>query len=314
MPDAGVFWSIATVAALVAAAAGGWAAYRVRGSTAVPAALWALAAAAALAAETSCRAAGGLGDPAAAAAARLAVGALGVCPAMSLLGAKRPQHGVWQFIVATLAFVLVMPAISARLMRPGSLPDVHLIGRFFMPLLVLVGWLNFAGTRRALPASCVAIGQILLMRGFLPGARPDAAGGMGLDALAAVLLAAGALFATIQTLVAAGRPAPPAAGPLAAAIDPAFVALRDTLGAAWALRLAEAFNALATARGWPCRLRFGGIDETGGETGCKAAAWHADAAQAFRALARRFVDDGWLSRHGWRETRNSGPRDDLAAS
>jgi hypothetical protein len=141
---------------------------------------------------------------------------------------------------------------------------------------------------------------------------------MGLDALAAVLLAAGALFATIQTLVAAGRPAPPAAGPLVAAIDPAFVALRDTLGAAWALRLAEAFNASATARGWPCRLRFGGIDETGGEprceTRCEPVAWHADAVHAFRALARRFVDDGWLSRHGWRETRNGGPRDDLAAS
>jgi hypothetical protein len=321
----GIAATLPLIAAASAAMAGGLAAFgmiRVRGSTAVPAAAWSVAACLALAAEMAMRSAGGLADPAAAAAARLAVVAVAVCPAMSLLGAKRPQHGVWQFIVATLAFVLVMPAISARLMRPGSLPDVHLIGRFFMPVLVLVGWLNFAGTRRVLPASCVAIGQILLMRGFLPGARPDAAGGMGLDALAAVLFAAGALLATIQTLAAAGRPAPPAAGPLAAAIDPAFVALRDTLGAAWALRLAEAFNALATTRGWPCRLRFGGIDETsdvsGGEprcgTSCETTAWHADAVHAFRALARRFVDDGWLSRHGWRETRNGGPRDDLAAS
>jgi len=310
----GIVAPLPPIAAAAAAVAAGLAVLgmaRVRGSTAVPAAAWSVAACLALAVEMAVRAAGGLADPSAAAAARLAVVALAICPAMSLLGAKRPQHGVWQFIVATLAFVLVMPAISARLVRPGSLPDVHLIGRFFMPLLVLVGWLNFAGTRRALPASCVAIGQILLMRGFLPGTQPDAAGGASLDALAAVLIAAGALLATIQTCcIPSGRPAPAAAGPLAAAIDPAFTALRDTLGAAWALRLAEAFNAQATARNWPCRLRFGGLDDTGDGP----AAWHADAAHAFRALARRFVDDGWLARHGWRATRDGDRSDDLAAS
>ena len=101
------------------------------------------------------RAAGVLVDPAAAEGVRLAVTALGLCPAMSLLGAKRPQHGVWQLIVATLAFVLAMPAASALLIRPGSLPDIHVLERFFLPALVGVGWMNFIATRRglALPAA-----------------------------------------------------------------------------------------------------------------------------------------------------------------
>ena len=100
----------------------------VRGTTAVPAAAWAVAAWSSLAGEMLIRAGGGLVDPGTAASARLAVAAVSLCPAMSLLGAKRPQHGVWQFIVATLAFVLALPSLSALLVRPGSQPDVQ-IGR-----------------------------------------------------------------------------------------------------------------------------------------------------------------------------------------
>ncbi|MFM8805341.1 MAG: hypothetical protein ACKOK8_15780, partial [Planctomycetia bacterium] len=131
----------ASAAALLAASVAAWGAWLVRGSTAVPAALWAVAACLTLAAELGMRATGGLADPAVAAAARLVVVSLSLCPAMSLLGAKRPQHGVWQLIVATLAVVLAMPAASAVFMRPGSLPDPHPLERCFMPLLVLVGWM-----------------------------------------------------------------------------------------------------------------------------------------------------------------------------
>jgi hypothetical protein len=301
---------VAALAAALTAVLAGWGMYRVRGSTAVPAAAWSLIACLALAAEMAAHAAGRLADPAAAAAARLAVVSLSLCPAMSLLGAKRPQHGAWQFIVATLAFVLFLPAISARLVRPGSLPDLHIIERAFMPLLILVGWLNFAATRRAAAVTCVAFGQLVLLRGFLPGVATAAtAFGGRLDALAAASIACGGLIATAQALAtirpaaAANReystPAPPdgpaSADDLAAAVDPAFLGIRETLGAAWALRLAEAFDSLATARGWPCRLRFGGLAVEGSED----AAWHRDARHAFRALARRFVDDGWLARHGW---------------
>ena len=266
-----------------------------------------MAACLALAFEMVARSAGGLADPATAAAARLAVVSLSLCPAMSLLGAKRPQHGVWQFIVATLAFVLVLPAVSARLVRPGSLPDIHLIERGFMPVLVFVGWLNFAGTRRAVAATCVAIGQVLLMRGFLPGASIEMTTAGGLDVLAAGLFACGAAVAATQAVMAGHRDgratAAAARSPLAAAVDPPFLALRETLGAAWALRLAEGFDALASKRGWPCRLGFGGMEEDVADD----VAWHRDALQAFRSLARRFVDDDWLVRHGW-PTASDGDR------
>ena len=298
--------TVACLAACSAASVAVWGVFLVRGSTAVPAALWSVAACLALAAEMGARAAGGLAEPATAAAARLAVVSLSLCPAMSLLGAKRPQHGVWQLIVATLAVVLAMPAASALLVRPGSFPHVHLLEQCFMPLLVLVGWMNFAGTRRVAAVSCVAVAQLLLLRGFLPGAATDAAmqaaATGGIDAAAAGLLLFGTLLAALQASSSrAGRPSRgnqnPASGhAVAAVVDPAFLALRETLGAAWILRIAERFDTVAAARGWPCRLRFGGL-ETGGDP--DDTFWHRDALRAFRALARRFVSDGWLARHGW---------------
>jgi len=278
------------VAALVtaaASAAGGWLA---RGSTAVPAAAWSVAASMALAAEAAGRACGWLADPAAQSAARLAVAAVAVCPAMSLLGAKRPQHGVWQLIVATLGFVLAMPALSATLVRPGSLPHLHMLERCFLPVLVGVGWMNFIATRRGLAASLVAAGQLGLIWQFLPGVSPEHPPAPSFDAACSGSLAAGSLLAVVQSLRGSGRHG--AAG-LAAAIDPAFLAVRETLGAAWALRICERFNSIAATRGWPCRLRFAGL-----EGDLTAGPWERDAVRCLRSILRRFVSSDWIARHG----------------
>jgi hypothetical protein len=294
MPDAGFLWAIAAAAAAVAAAASGWAAHAVRGSTAVPAAAWAVAAAVALAVEMAVRATGGLADPAAGQAARLVVAALGVCPAMALLGAKRPQHGVWQFIVATLACVVALPAVVAALVRPGTAPDLGWLWWSFLIVLVAVGWMNFVGTRRAAAATLVAAGQFGLLGGLLESALTAPPGrGAAIAAASAAAIAVGAALAVAAGLA---RPRPARApGLLGPGIDAPFLALRESLGAAWALRIAERFDAIAAARGWPCRLRFGGL-ECGGDPADEA--WHRDALRAFRALARRFATPDWLRRHG----------------
>jgi hypothetical protein len=302
MPSTEACLIVACAAAAVAGACAAAGAWLVRGSTAVPAAAWAVAAAAVLAGEMAARAAGGLADPATAAAVRLVAGALSLCPVMALLGAKRPQHGVWQFIVATLAVVLALPAVSAALIRPGTPPDVHPLGRWFLVGLALVGWLNFAATRHGLAAAVVAAGQIVLLREFLPIVPFARAPTAMVDAAGCLAVGLGAAMAAGQSAVAGLRRA--AAGatrsqgihPLAARVDPAFLALRETLGAAWTLRIAERFDAVAAARGWPCRLRFSGLEVNGP---VDAEAWQREAARAFHALARRFVSHDWLRRHGW---------------
>jgi hypothetical protein len=289
---------VTCIAAIVAAACAALAVWRARGSTAVPAAWWAVAACLALALDAGSRV-GGPTDPAAASRMRLVVAALAVCPAMSLLGAKRPQHGVWQLIVASLAVVIAMPALSAWLVRPGSLPDVHLLGRGFLAVLAAVGWMNFLATQNGPAATAITAGQLAVIRPFLPGIATDRALPQdSLDCFGACLIAAGAVLAAAWPLVrqasaAFGRSS---ADALSRAIDPPFLALRETLGAAWALRIAERFDTVAAARGWPCRLGFRGA-EVGGDPA--DASWHRDALRAFKALMHRFVDDAWLARHGW---------------
>jgi hypothetical protein len=297
MPFAGLPF-VAAVIVAVAACAG---AFLARGTTAVPAAWWAFGAAVAFAVESAVQAGGGLVDPAAQASVRLAVAALALCPIMSLLGAKRPQHGVWQFIVASLAGILALPAASAALVRPGSPPDVHPLQRWFMLALVLVGLMNFIATRHGLAAGLVAVGQGILIRRFLPFFEADAPAAPAADAVAAALVAAGAVVAAAQSWRwpvgprrDASRTGRRAGEANLTAFNAAYLALRETLGAAWMLRIAERFNAVAESRGWPCRLRFDGL-HVGGDPEDRA--WHADAVRTGEALLRRFASPAWLRRH-----------------
>ena len=299
MPVAAGLPFVAALVTVVAACAG---AFLARGTTAVPAAWWAGGAALAFAVESAVRASGGLTDPASQASARLAVAAFSLCPIMSLLGAKRPQHGVWQFIVASLAGIIALPAASAALVRPGSPPDVHALQRWFMLALVLVAAMNFAATRHGVAAMVVAVGQLILIRQFMPFVDSLKQQGAALDAVAAWLVAMGGIVAAAQSwlwpaqqrVVGNELASRRGGGADLAAFGAAYLALRETLGAAWTLRIAERFNAVAESRGWPCRLRFDGL-HVGGDPDDRA--WRGDALRTGRALLRRFVSTDWMRRH-----------------
>ena len=210
-----------------------------------------------------------------------------------MLGAKRPQHGVWQAIVASLAGVLALPAASATLVRPGSMPDLHGLARGLLAAVLVVGFANFAATRHGLAAGLVAAGQLGLSWRFLPGLEQPLS--PALEAAFALVAASGAVLAAVQSAVwpvGAGRTD---GATFAAACDRPFLALRETLGAAWTLRIAERFNAEATARGWPCRLSFTGLEAPPAAAGDE---WPSSAARCLRAILRRFVTGSWLARHG----------------
>jgi len=305
-----VWWAVSALAALVTAGAAVRAAASTRGSTAVPATLWAIAACVSLAIDTGLRASGAVSQPSAAASLRMVTAALSLCPAMSLLGAKRPQHGVWQLIVAALALILLLPALATMLVRPDSVPDAHLLGRCFLVVLSLVGWLNFVATYHGPAATLVTLGQLVVVRGFLPlvdseQAFPPTASTAApmaalIDCLGGCLTAVGSLLAMTISHSSLSSPrrrlALAPAGTFAAAVEPAFFGFRETLGAAWTLRVAERFDAMAASRGWPCRLHFDGIHPADAPID---GPWQRDAQRALGALLQRFVSIQWLRRHGW---------------
>lgn len=259
-----------------AALVGAW---RARGTTAVPACWWAVAAGVALALE---RVTATGDDPAAAACRRLALVALGVCPGLSLLGAKRPQHLVWQAIVGSAAVVIALPAVTAALVRPGTVPDVPLVLRALVAGLILVGWLNHLATRRGIAATGIATGQFLLALPCLAGFGDHGMSGQR-DTVAALLLGSAAVAAAVWPARRGLQP-----------LDAAWSAFRETFGAAWALRVAERVDTVARERGWSQRIGWRGweIADTGD------VADDGDSRRLFVALLRRFVRSDWLARHG----------------
>jgi hypothetical protein len=204
--------------------------------------------------------------------------------------------------VASLAGIIALPAASAALVRPGSPPDVHALQRWFMLALVLVAAMNFAATRHGVAAMLVAVGQLILMRQFMPFVDSLKQQGAALDAVAAWLVATGGIVAAGQSwlwpaqqrVVGSELASRRGGGADLAAFDAAYLALRETLGAAWTLRIAERFNAVAESRGWPCRLRFDGL-HVGGDPDDRE--WRGDALRTGRALLRRFVSTDWMRRH-----------------
>ena len=208
------------------------------------------------------------------------------------------------FIVAALAAVVLLPSAGGALVRPGSVPDVHLLARLLLTGLLALGWMNALGTGRALSVSVMTLGVVVLARGFLPGVDtetsfPPASGAAThraalVDCIGAWVVAVGAIVGASRRRN--GREAGPAEGTFSARVDPAWKALRDTVGAAWSLRVAERFDQLAESRGWPCRLRLSGIEprDAPGE-----GPWQRDGRRVLEALFRRFVTRDWLVRHRW---------------
>ncbi|MDA1201583.1 MAG: hypothetical protein O3C39_07845, partial [Planctomycetota bacterium] len=113
-------------------------------------------------------------------------------------------------------------------------------------------------------------------------------------ATACLALAGGAVLAVGQSL---WRPAAAAErrGEVAGAIERPFLALRETLGAAWTLRITERFNTIASSKGWPCRLSFAGVEILPHDAGW---GWERDAVRSCRSIFRRFVSSEWLERQG----------------
>jgi hypothetical protein len=99
---------------------------------------------------------------------RLIAGPLVFCPAMAVLGAKKPQHRAWQFIVLSMWGVLALPGAEHLVLQRGGTIEMHGVRTAFIAALIGLGVLNWLPTRRWGTAICIAAGQTLLYVEHLP--------------------------------------------------------------------------------------------------------------------------------------------------
>ncbi|HTU23785.1 MAG TPA: hypothetical protein VMF30_00220 [Pirellulales bacterium] len=205
-----------------------------------------------------------------------------LCPAMAMLGAKRPQYAAWQWIVLSLWVVLSLPA-AEWLLFAGP-PAVHTARRWFLLVLLLPGIVNYLPTRHAGSAVLFGIGQAILLAPYLPAGSLPASD----HSLLAATLFVAALAAALRP-----RRRPAARDPL----DQLWRDFCNFYGLIWSLRVAERFNAAAVAAGWPVRLSWRGFrSPTGDLLPGLSTAERAAMANNLTSWLSRFVSSEWIAK------------------
>jgi len=208
-----------------------------------------------------------------------------LAPFTALLGAKRPQNHVWQFVVVTLQAVLILPTLRAWLLGAG-IEDLH--PALLVLLVVILGMelLNYLPTAHWLTAILVAISQGILLAPYVANV------GTWFTSDAARLLAVALVDLGILLAFVPPRPPRDRLNPL----DALWLEFRNAYGAVWSLRVAARLNAAADVCRWPVRLEWSGLklhdrtlDTEPLPSELQRAVW-----TNMRSILRRFVSSRWL--------------------
>lgn len=229
------------------------------------------------------------GEPTWGAALRFAAAAGAFAPVMSVLGAKRPQHTMWHFIVLSLWGVLALPSLELLVLQPGQQLEVHDARAWFLVVLIFVAGTHLLATRFWLSGLLLGAGLTLLFAPHLPMA-PAAARSEGwapwLFAGATATLAAAMLTAWLTR-----------SSRRATAWDQLWSDFRDAYGALWALRVAQRINDAASTSGWPVQLQWHGfLDDDHQPLETVDPQWRQGFEHCLRGLLRRFVSPEWIDK------------------
>jgi hypothetical protein len=255
----------------------------VRATTLIPAAHWALAAAALWTLTWGLDHGTNLLTRSAADHLWYACSVIALCPPIAVLGSRRPGARVWTwFILIPMVFVLGWPVIT--LWAQGSdvrglqLETPQLAGYL---LVLIMGTGNYLGTRYTISALLYAGANAVLVLSSSAASpawladrwwsRLWATGAM----ILAVLLAGGAAARTETRTVG---------------FDRLWLEFFDQFGLVWGRRIQDRVNFMADRENWPARLELHGLQwETAADPATSARVEH-----TFRWLLRRFVDPEWI--------------------
>jgi hypothetical protein len=165
------------------------------------------------------------------------------CAGVAVLGARRPGVTAWNFVVAGLLAVLLLPILNGLgELRLEPAQEVFLAATLAVPLV------NYLPTRLAIGALLLAAGCGTEMARIC--AKPSQG---GMDSLGLMLLAVSpwAAWAGLWR----GREG-------CTKFDSLWLTYRDRFGFAWSQRMREQFNQAIRHAGWPVVLRWQGLEPT----------------------------------------------------
>lgn len=221
---------------------------------------------------------------------------LALTPGLALLGAKRPQSGMWQGVVAALLAMAWIPAGLAFALPAQPQLEVPIYLRGLELALVLMVAANYVATRHVLLAAWASVGLLVTQASWWFELSPAEIAWTTFHGLAAC-----ACVALLSWLPSSERAKSSPA-------DRLWLDFRDAYGALWALRVAERVNALAELNGWKLRLLWNGFAPSeSGEEGASPdlppdARELAGAEKTLRSLLRRFVSPDWIAARASEDT------------
>jgi hypothetical protein len=181
------------------------------------------------------------------------------CAGVAVLGARKPGVTAWNFVVAGLLIVLLLPieqsAAVGTDLHPGTIHNV------FLASLLAVTVICYLPTRLVIGAAVFGIGCGCVMRNVIAGEGIADATSVGIGS--APWLAWGGFLIR---------------GPRSSA-DRTWLAFRDRFGLIWALRLREQFARAAENVGLASRIRWNGVRPP-----------DPSAADILAALTKRFLE------------------------
>ena len=228
---------------------------------------------------------------------RFAAIALSLCPAVALIGAKRPQHLAWNFVVVSLCAIVALPAAENLFLHPGRPVEMGDARGWFLWILILLGPISFVSTRHWPAAILLAIGQIAALGPHLPLLRSDWLAYLGLADWLISSDLVGLLLAVAAVCAAWARRHTSASSRSSLDYDCLWLDFRDTFGLFWALRVQERVNAAAKQYDWPFELAWSGFRSKADDAPLVAADPSSEPAlrTTLRGLLRRFVSNRWIA-------------------
>jgi hypothetical protein len=214
---------------------------------------------------------------------RLGAITLSFCPILAILGAKRPQHAAWSFVVAAFWGIMALPAAEAFFLQRGQWLEMGDARSWFLWILIAVGPVNYLPTRQWHAAVLLAAGQFTALAEYLPFIQRPLVGHEHLAGL----------WLSCMALALARTPRSRAASPY----DRLWLDFRDTFGMFWALRMQERVNSVAESNGWQLRLAWAGFCDTQSSQSLPVfdAAIEPTLRTTLKGLLRRFVTGRWIA-------------------